>query len=123
MLLLFAIQTGLRLAEIASLDRSAITLGTGAHVRCVGTGRKERRTPLADQVRAAMKNWLKEPPRGGASALFPNVNGGRLSHDAIQYLLEQHVRTGTPHCQSLRHKRVSQPALSTTTPLELIQAG
>src|SRR3546814_8768538 len=31
MLLLFAIQTGLRLSEIASLDRSAITLGTGAH--------------------------------------------------------------------------------------------
>src|SRR3546814_15107536 len=100
MLLLFAIQTGLRLAEIASLDRSAITLGTGAHVRCVGKGRKERRTPLAGQVRAAMKNWLKEPPRGGASALFPNVHGGRLSPDAIQYLLAKHVRTARAHCPS-----------------------
>src|SRR3546814_17106294 len=93
MLLLFAIQTGLRLSEIASLDRSAITLGTGAHVRCVGKGRKERRTPLAGQVRAAMKNWLKAPPHGGASALCPNVHCGRIGQVAIQYLLDKHIRT------------------------------
>src|SRR3546814_20387919 len=40
MLLLFAIQTGLRLSELASLDSSAIPLCTVAHVRFAGTGRK-----------------------------------------------------------------------------------
>jgi integrase/recombinase XerD len=72
MLLLFAIQTGLRLSEIASLDRSDITLGTGAHVRCVGKGRKERRTPLAGQVRAAMQSWLKGAATKRGISAVPN---------------------------------------------------
>ena len=43
-LLLLATQTGLRLSELIGLSREAIHLGTGAHVRCVGKGRKERCT-------------------------------------------------------------------------------
>ena len=39
-LLLLAAQTGLRLSELIGLDRDAIHLGAGAHVRCVGKGRK-----------------------------------------------------------------------------------
>ena len=45
-LLLLAAQSGLRLSEITGLCRNAICLGTGAHVRVVGKGRKERSTPL-----------------------------------------------------------------------------
>jgi site-specific recombinase XerD len=41
-LLLVAVQTGLRLSELISLDRDAVHLGAGAHVQCVGKGRKER---------------------------------------------------------------------------------
>ena len=39
-LLLVAVQTGLRLSELTSLRREDLHLGTGAHVRCVGKGRK-----------------------------------------------------------------------------------
>ena len=46
-LLLVAAQTGLRLSELTGLDRDAVDLGSGAHVRCVGKGRKERTTPYA----------------------------------------------------------------------------
>src|SRR5271166_3207487 len=45
-LLLLAAQTGLRLSELTGLDRDAIQFGAGAHVRCLGKGRKERCTPL-----------------------------------------------------------------------------
>jgi integrase/recombinase XerD len=40
-LLLTAVQTGLRLSEITTLRQSDIALGSGAHVRCQGKGRKD----------------------------------------------------------------------------------
>ena len=78
-LLLLAAQTGLRLSELIGLDRDAIHLGAGAHVRCVGKGRKERCTPLTTHARGALQEWLNEPTRRAAKALFPNMHGGRLS--------------------------------------------
>jgi site-specific recombinase XerD len=62
-LLLLAAQTGLRLSELIGLDRDAVHLGAGAHVRCVGKGRKERCTPLTTHARCALQAWLKEPAR------------------------------------------------------------
>lgn len=82
-LLLPAAQTGLRVSELIGLDRDDIHLGAGAHVRCVGKGRKERCTPLTSHARGVLQAWLKEPPRHGAGALFPNMHGGRLSADSV----------------------------------------
>src|SRR5262249_49889632 len=45
-LLLVAVQTGLRLSELTGLQRQDLTLETGAHIRVVGKGRKERCVPL-----------------------------------------------------------------------------
>src|SRR5262249_61428049 len=69
-LLLVAVQTGLRLSELTGLDRDAVHLGAGAHVRCLGKGRKERNTPLTTLARRTLQAWLKEPARKGATALF-----------------------------------------------------
>jgi integrase len=43
-LILLAVQTGLRLAELTGLRRQDLQLETGAHVRVMGKGRKERRS-------------------------------------------------------------------------------
>ena len=45
----------------------------GAHVSCVGKGRKERSTPLTSQTVGVLKTWLKEPIRGNFDLLFPNI--------------------------------------------------
>ena len=45
-LLLLALQTGLRVSELIQLSCGDVVLGTGAHVRCKGKGRKDRSTPL-----------------------------------------------------------------------------
>src|SRR5271169_1598056 len=45
-LLLVALQTGLRASELVGLRCGDVVLGTGAHIRCIGKGRKERSTPL-----------------------------------------------------------------------------
>ncbi len=70
-LLLVAVQTGLRLSELTGLHRDDMTLGAGAHVRCVGKGRKERCTPLAKTTVAVLKAWLHEPPKHSTEVLFP----------------------------------------------------
>lgn len=122
-LLLLAVQTGLRLSELTGLDRDAVTLGRGAHVRCLGKGRKERCTPLTGHTIATLQAWLKEPSRYRAHALFPNVHGGHLSADAVQYLLSKYVAIAGARCSSLKQKRVSPHVLRHSAAMELLQAG
>jgi site-specific recombinase XerD len=122
-LLLLAAQTGLRLSELISLDRDSVFLGHGAHVRCVGKGRKERCTPLSTHARVALQSWLREPARRGAKRLFPNIHGGQLSADSVQSLLAKCVHVAREKCPLLRSKRVSPHVLRHSTAMELLQAG
>ena len=71
-LLLTLIQTGLRLSEATSLRQSNILLGSGAHVRCYGKGRKERCTPLAKPTVRVLAAWVKEQGKDGSKILFPS---------------------------------------------------
>ncbi|QND44638.1 site-specific integrase (plasmid) [Rhizobium lusitanum] len=122
-LLLVAVQTGLRLSEITGLNRDAIQLGAGAHIRCVGKGRKERSTPLTKLAREAVKKWLTEPPRHRSTALFPTVHGDRMSADAVQFMLSKYVSVAAETCRSLRAKRVSPHTLRHSAAMELLLAG
>jgi site-specific recombinase XerD len=122
-LLRLAVQTGLRLSEVTSLGREALVLGTGAHVQCHGKGRKTRCTPLTKQTAGVLKAWLKEPARGTANVLFPNVHGGRLSSDAVQQLLAKYLAFAQPRCPTLKQKRVTFHSLRHTSAMELLAAG
>ena len=121
-LLLVAVQTGLRLSELTSLRREDLHLGSAAHLRCVGKGRKERTTPLTKQAVAAFRTWL--PQLGKNTAwLFPNAQGGRLSADAVQCLLAKYQRVADHSCPSLKKKRVTPHVLRHTLAMTLLQAG
>jgi len=122
-LLLLAVQTGLRLSELTGLDREAVSLTRGAHVRCIGKGRKERCTPLTQHTVATLKAWLHEPCRNDVRPLFPTIHGGRLSSDAVQYLLKKHVATARLRCLSMKHKRISPHVLRHAAAMELLSAG
>ncbi|WP_292430483.1 tyrosine-type recombinase/integrase [Mesorhizobium sp.] len=100
-----------------------LQLGHGAHVRCVGKGRKERSTPLTKVAQQALRGWLNEPRKRGATALFPNTHGGKLSADGVQALLNKYVAKGREHCVTLRSKRVSPHVLRHSAAIELLQAG
>jgi len=119
--LLVAVQTGLRLSEMTSIQREDLVLGTGAHVRCMGKGRKERCTPLTKQAVDTIRAWLRELSRG--EVLFPSVRGGKLSADGVQLLLARHLATARQRCPSLKNKRVTPHVLRHTAAMELLQAG
>jgi len=122
-LLLVAVQTGLRLSELTGAHRNAVILGTGAHIRVLGKGRKERATPLTQQTAAVLRAWLREIPDGDEATLFPSARGDRMSGDGVQYLLAKHLATACKTCPSLLRKRVTPHVLRHTTAMELLQAG
>jgi site-specific recombinase XerD len=121
--ILVAVQTGLRLSEMTGLKRDDLVLGTGAHVRVIGKGRKERCTPIARSTLAVLKGWLREPQRGSGEVLFPSARGERLSVHGVQYLLDKHREAASRVCPSLKQKRVTVHRLRHTMAMDLLQAG
>ena len=122
-LLLTAVQTGLRNSELLGLTRADTQLGTGAHVRTVGKGRKERVAPLTKQTVAVLRAWLRETADHPKSPLFPSRDGGTLTRDAIERRLAQHVNTAQDACVSLRSKRVTMHTMRHTAAMNLLGAG
>lgn len=122
-LLLMAIQTGLRLSEMTALRREDVVLGKGAHVRCEGKGRKERCTPLTKPTITVLTEWLREQGQRGTVILFPTARGGRLSADAVQYMVTKYEAVARRACSTLSTKRVTPHLLRHTAAMELLQAG
>jgi site-specific recombinase XerD len=122
-MLVLAIQTGLRISELIALSRGDIGLDAGAHVRCMGKGRKERATPLTRLTVAMLRGWLAEQPGGPTDPLFPTRTGTRLSHDAIERRMACHLATARASCPSLRDKRITMHTLRHTAAMRLLHAG
>jgi len=105
-LLLLAVQTGLRVSELASLRCQDLNLGAG-WVRCEGKGRKERCTPLSRAARQVLRVWLRELGGDPAGPLFPSRNGGHLTRSAIWRLVVKHTTIARARCPSLAGKNIT----------------
>lgn len=122
-LLLLAVQTGLRNSEIRGLRRQDVEFGAGAHVRCLGKGRKTRCTPLRPDVAAVLKAWLVEQVGSPDNPAFPNSHGRVLSADAVQRLVARHIASATQACPSLALKTVTPHTLRHTAAMDLLRRG
>ena len=122
-LLQVAAQTGLRNAEIRSLRHRDVDLGVGAHVRCLGKGRKTRCTPLRRDVASALKAWLLEHKGGPDEPVFPSSRGGFLSADALQALVSRHVAASGANCPSLVGRLITPHSLRHTAAMDLLRRG
>lgn len=122
-LLRLAIQTGLRVSELTALRRDSIELGHGAHVRCLGKGRKERCTPLNRQMVRVLRAWLREGDSAPSNALFPSLRGGSLSRDAVERLVTKYTVIAGLECPSLKNKRVSPHVLRHYVPFRTMSCS
>lgn len=122
-ILLVAVQTGLRNSEIRGLRRQDVEFGAGAHVRCVGKGRKTRCTPLRPDVATVLEAWLSERVGSPEDPVFPSSNGGALSADALQRLVARHVASAAQTCPSLAEKTVTPHTLRHTAAMDLLRRG
>ncbi len=121
-MLLIAIQTGLRASELVALRCGDLALGSGAHIRCTGKGRKERCTPLRRDTAKLLVAWI-----GNCSddtrPLFPSIRGEGLSRDALEHLVRKHCLTASRTCPSLAAKRVTPHTLRHSTAMDLLHHG
>jgi integrase len=122
-LLLVAVQTGLRNAELRSLRRRDVNVGVGAHLRCFGKGRKTRCTPLRRDVAAVLEVWLVELGAGADAPVFPSSRGGFLSSDALQSLVGRHTAAARETCPSLAGRNITPHSLRHTAAMDLLQRG
>jgi integrase/recombinase XerD len=122
-LLQVAVQTGLRNSELRKLVREDVHLGAGAHVRCLGKGRKARCTPLRSDVARQLSEWLAEQSPNPTTPVFPTAAGKPMSSDALQRMVARHIRTAKKTCPSLQAKRVTPHTLRHTAAMNLLQRG
>lgn len=122
-LLATAIQTGLRVSELTSLNCGDVTLGVGSCVQCLGKGRKARQTPLTTSTKKLLRNWLRERAGHPNDPLFPTSTGARLTRDAIARRITKHAATAARRCPSLQGKQLTPHILRHTSAMQLLHAG
>lgn len=122
-LLVTAVQTGLRVTELTGLRVEDVVLGSGAHVRCRGKGRKERITPLTTSTAELLRSWLVE--RGGSPSdpVFSTSRGSALSRYGVSAIVERHVQVAATACPTLSTRRLSPHVLRHTAAMRLLHAG
>ncbi len=89
-ILMTLLMTGLRVSELASLDRSDVDLSDrkGTLVVRSGKGNKERTIPLNVDARRAIEKYLEERTDGNP-ALFISNRQERISIRSVQHLMEK----------------------------------
>ncbi len=122
-LLSLALQTGLRVSELTGLSCGDIVLGAGAHVRCIGKGRKERATPIRKDTVKVLRDWLAERDGTETALVFVSNRNQRLSRDAVEQIVRRHVRAASIKCPSLKKKRVTPHVLRHSAAMQLLQNG
>ncbi|MEO9137810.1 MAG: tyrosine-type recombinase/integrase [Jatrophihabitans sp.] len=122
-LLVLAVQTGLRITELISLTHADIHLGAGAHVQCMGKGRKQRATPLTKHTVAVLRCWIDEQPGAPNHPLFPTRTSATLSRDAVEHRLAGYVANASSNHISLQGKRITMHTLRHTAAMRLLQSG
>lgn len=106
-----AYSSGLRLAELVSLDLAhADTIRRDGEVTVTGKGSKTRSVPVGAKARAALEAWLESRAllaRAEVPALFVGARGERIAAGVVRARLGQWARrAGLPvhvHPHVLRH--------------------
>jgi integrase/recombinase XerD len=122
-LLALAAQTGLRVSELIGLQCADVHLGAGAHVSCLGKGRKQRITPLTSGIIAVLRVWLAERAGQPTEPLFTTQAGMALSRDALEHRLAKYVEIAARTCPSLGQKTITMHVLRHTAAMRLLRAG
>jgi integrase/recombinase XerD len=122
-LLVLMIQTGVRVSELTGLRVCDVHLGTGAHIRVTGKGRKKRATPLTSETVKVVRSWLTERHGEPDEPLFPTRQGRPLSRYTVGVVVSKHAAAAAAGCSSLKTKRITPHTLRHTCAMLLRSKG
>jgi site-specific recombinase XerD len=122
-MLLVAIESGLRVSELTALKVSDVVLSKSGYLCCEGKGRKQRSTPITSSTASVLKTWMTEHGGGADDPLFPTRTGSSLGRSAVEHLLAKYTAAASQACPSLRSKNVTPHVLRHTAAMRLLQAG
>lgn len=122
-MLALAFQTGLRASELTALTVGDVHLGTGAHVSCLGKGRRQRITPLTASTARLLERWMTERSSLRADALFPTRRGNHLSRDGLERRITRYATLAATSCPTLANKRISPHIMRHSAAMRLVDAG
>jgi integrase/recombinase XerD len=120
MLLLLALETGLRLSELTGLKWLDVNWIVKS-IRCRGKGRKEREVFLSYKTMDLLKLWYQENQLKYAN-VFP-TRCGVMSSDAFQRLVKKYTFIAKQHCPSIGVKRVTPHVLRHTAVMRALNSG
>ena len=122
-LLLTLYNSGARVSEVITLQRTQVCFGTPTFLQLTGKGRKERTVPLWPHTSRTLQAWFAELGEEGGRIAFPTTRGRPLSRDGVAHLLQRATHKAGTVCPSLRTKKITPHVLRHTTALHLLQAG
>lgn len=122
-MILVAVETGLRLGELISLKWEDVYMtGISGHIYCMGKGRKERKTPFSPSTAKVLKSWKNEMGVIPTAYVFPNNKGTAMSPDCFQKQLMKYTRLSARQCDSLMHKKITPHMLRHTAAMNFLLA-
>jgi site-specific recombinase XerD len=105
------VAAGLRLSELLTVPRPAVTCHPAPTLRVLGKGRRERSLPLGHQTADALQAWLAVRGDVGLPELFLHAQDRVMTREGVADVLRQYVRRAAPRCPSLAKPPVSPHVL------------
>ena len=122
-LLALMIQTGVRVSELVGVRVGDVHLGTAAHIRVLGKGRKRRATTLTAETVQVLRAWITERHGQPDEPLFPTRQGRALSRYTIGVIVTKHAATAIANSPSLQAKHATPHTLRHTNAMLLRAKG
>jgi len=123
-LLLTLYNSGARASEITALEKSQVHFGLNSFLYLHGKGRKERAIPLWLKTVNALRSWFDQSSDYKESKLaFPNSEGGKLTRNGLNYILQKAVSSAAPKLPSLQQRSITPHMIRHSTATHLLQSG
>jgi site-specific recombinase XerD len=122
-LLLTMYNSGARVSEMTSLQRTQVHFGASTFIQLHGKGRKERTVPLWPHTSRVLQAWFHELDGKCGSVAFPNARGRALTRHGVTYLLKEVATAAAISQPSLGAKRITPHLVRHSTAMHLLQSG